>query len=140
MTDITSFSGKYRFLSNFWPCLVTLDGVTYHSVEHAYQAAKTLDSSERETIACLLTAGEAKRYARNISLRSDWNDVRVDVMTSLCTQKFAVDPLRQQLLDTGTRRLIEGNTWGDRFWGVHNGTGTNQLGLILMKIRSELTC
>lgn len=39
---IDSFSGNYRFLSNFWPCVVTLDDQQYTSTEHAYQAAKTL--------------------------------------------------------------------------------------------------
>ena len=42
------------------------------------------------------------------------------------------------LIQTGDSVLIEGNTWGDRVWGVCNGVGENRLGRILMKIRSEL--
>ncbi len=46
--------------------------------------------------------------------------------------------LREKLLATGDRKLVEGNTWGDTFWGVCRGNGKNHLGKILMKIRAEL--
>ena len=46
--------------------------------------------------------------------------------------------LRDALLATADVELIEGNTWGDRIWGVYQGEGENHLGKILMKIRSEL--
>jgi hypothetical protein len=42
------------------------------------------------------------------------------------------------LLLTGDEELIEGNFWGDVFWGVCNGVGKNHLGKILMEVRSEL--
>ncbi len=44
---ITSFSGKYRWLSNFFPVSICYDGITYPSVEHAFQAAKSLDPQSR---------------------------------------------------------------------------------------------
>jgi predicted NAD-dependent protein-ADP-ribosyltransferase YbiA (DUF1768 family) len=34
--------------------------------------------------------------------------------------------------------LIEGNWWGDTYWGVCNGVGENHLGKLLMKIRDYL--
>lgn len=37
---IREFNGDYRWLSNFSPCNVTIDGLTYPSVEHAYQSQK----------------------------------------------------------------------------------------------------
>jgi hypothetical protein len=46
--------------------------------------------------------------------------------------------LKQLLLATGDKELIEGNTWGDTFWGVCNGIGQNHLGKILMAKRTEL--
>ena len=51
MSKIDSFSGEHKFLSNFYPCNVTLDDIGYPSVEHAYQAAKTLNPEERQIIA-----------------------------------------------------------------------------------------
>ena len=49
-TSITSFAGEHRWLSNFWPVLIDCDGRTWPSVEHLYQAAKTLDPAEQEAI------------------------------------------------------------------------------------------
>lgn len=74
---IASFSGSNRFLSNFWPCSVEFEGHTYPSVEHAYQAAKTLDPDIRVVVQGMAKAGEAKRYAKKIALRKDWGLVRV---------------------------------------------------------------
>jgi len=62
---IESFSGQYRFLSNFYPARVMLgDGRIYPSVEHAYQAAK-FPPEEREPFRNpYLRAGDAKRMGR----------------------------------------------------------------------------
>ncbi len=56
-------------------------------------------------------------------------------MHSILHAKFAVPALRDALLDTGHAELIEGNTWGDVYWGVFGGRGRNQLGRTLMRIR-----
>jgi len=49
--------------------------------------------------------------------------------------------LAARLLGTGQMPLVEGNNWGDMFWGVDvkSGKGENHLGRILMKIREELS-
>ena len=39
---------------------------------------------------------------------------------------------------TRDRVLIEGNDWGDTFWGMTDGEGENHLGKILMRVRAEL--
>ena len=46
--------------------------------------------------------------------------------------------LGNKLLETGNQELVEGNTWGDIFWGVCNGKGQNWLGKILMMVRDEI--
>lgn len=134
---IESFAGEFRFLSNFWPADVKLDGMTFRTVEHAYQAAKTNDIEERAAIQALDSPGQAKRAGRKVRMRPDWEVVKVKIMTELVTQKFTSQPLRAKLLTTGDRILIEGNTWNDRFWGVCNGSGRNVLGHILMGVREE---
>lgn len=137
---IDSFQGGYRFLSNFYPCEITHDGIEYPSTEHAFQAAKTLDFRKRFLISKLRTPAEAKRRGRLVDLRPDWDACRVQVMWELCSQKFARHPgLRRELLATGSALLVEGNTWGDTFWGVCRGQGENHLGKILMHVRSQLT-
>ena len=43
MAIIDSFRGEYGFLSNFNKSRVEFEGMTYPSVEHAFQAAKNPD-------------------------------------------------------------------------------------------------
>lgn len=136
--DITEFRGAYRFLSNFYPASVRLDGVTYSTVEHAFQAAKTTEPRLRRAVRDVATPGIAKKLGRSLTLRKDWESVKLGVMLELLRQKFGPSPLRDLLLETGTTRLIEGNTWNDRFWGKVDGEGENHLGRLLMQVRDEL--
>jgi len=136
--DITSFSGNYRFLSNFYPCKITLEGITYPSSEHAYVAYKTLDIDMRKRIAeQVKTANDVKKVGRSLELREDWEKVKFNIMTFICEAKFKQNPdLMKKLRETGHVKLIEGNTWGDRTWGeCPIGNGKNWLGKILMGIR-----
>lgn len=135
---ITHFSWKYNFLSNFYPAQVTLDGETYPSVEHAYQAAKTMDPWLRQQIRDAQTPAAAKRIGRIGVLRPDWDEVKIGVMRDLLQQKFSCPRLRTLLARTAPRQLIEGNHWGDRFWGQSPvGQGQNWLGRLLMEIRDR---
>lgn len=141
MTDtipITSFSGEFAFLSNFACCRVEVDGIIFPTTEHAFQASKTTDIAARKQIALLMTPGKAKRFGRTLTLRKDWDLVRVEVMRSILQKKFSQEPFKSLLIATGDRELIEGNTWGDKFWGVCNGEGFNTLGNLLMEIRREV--
>jgi ribA/ribD-fused uncharacterized protein len=137
---ITAFAGEYRFLSNFYPAAVDLDGSTYPTVEHAYQAAKSLEPSTQAKVKRAPRPGDAKRLGRQIRLRPDWEDVKVGIMRDLVRQKFTSHPdLRARLLATGDAELVEGNYWHDTFWGqCPVGTGFNHLGRILMEVRAEL--
>ena len=137
---IGEFAGKYRFLSNFAPVYfgVVLDGETYPTVEHAYQAAKTFDAKERTFIRMLSKPGQAKRAGRSVRLRGDWDAVKLDIMLHLLRQKFGNARLRDALLATGDSELVEGNYWGDTFWGKCAGVGDNHLGRLLMQVREEI--
>jgi ribA/ribD-fused uncharacterized protein len=135
---IENFEGEYAFLSNFSPSPIVLDRITYPTVEHAFQAAKADNRLERERMASLPTPGAAKRAGRKVTLRPDWERVKVAVMEDLVRRKFADRDLAARLLATGDEQLVEGNTWNDRFWGVCRGEGRNELGKILMRVRAEL--
>jgi len=135
-SKITSFTGKYEFLSNFAPHSVDYEGLTYPTSEHAFQAAKTVDPVERERIRNLPSPGQAKRVGRQIKLRSDWDGMRIDVMRSILRAKFS-SGLQDKLLETGEAELVEGNDWGDGFWGKVNDVGENWLGKVLMEVRAE---
>lgn len=139
MNSITSFKGKNRFLSNFWPCKVAYEGIVYPSSEHAYMAAKTTDLTIRTLIRNCSTPGKAKRLGRSIELRPDWEQVKFAIMYEVVKDKFTRSPiLAAKLKATAGIKLIEGNTWGDTIWGVCNGKGENHLGKILMRVREEL--
>jgi len=136
---ITRFSGDFRFLSNFYPVLIFYEGHHYNSVEHAYQAAKTLSEIERQRVRHRSTPGEAKQLGKTLTLREGWEGMKLKVMEDLVRQKFINHPvLAAQLRDTADAELIEGNHWGDRFWGRYMGLGENHLGKILMKVRAEV--
>lgn len=135
---IHEFQGFYRWLSNFWKVPVEMDGMIYPSVEHAYQAAKTFDQSARLSIQALYKPGDAKRAGRRVTLRTDWEKVKLDVMLALLRNKFLDKNLREKLLATGDSMLIEGNTWGDTFWGMCGDSGENHLGRLLMQVRDEI--
>lgn len=135
---INSFDGKYYFLSNFYNSPVTYNGLTYYNNEAAFQAQKTFDLEIRKQFTNL-APGKAKRLGHQIKLRDDWEEVKVNIMYEICKCKFMQNStLRQMLIDTHDKVLIEGNYWNDTFWGVCNGVGENNLGIILMKIRGEI--
>lgn len=136
---IDRFTGEYRFLSNFFPAPVVLDGIEYPTVEHAYQAAKTEIEADREKVALARTPGEAKRVGRTLHLRPNWDTHwRKRVMRELLRQKFHDCLLARKLEETEDFELVEGNYWGDTYWGVCNGVGKNMLGKLLMEIREEV--
>ena len=140
---IEEFSGDYRFLSNFWLCRIEFNKYKFASVEHAYQAAK---SPHKEHWAMFSISGsvtkpsEAKRLGRQLRLRDDWETVKIAIMKQLLEQKFPAERnhhLSKMLDATNNHLLVEGNTWGDKFWGKCDGEGRNVLGKLLMKIREK---
>jgi len=135
---IDSFRGDFSFLSNFYESTIYVDGERYRSVEHAFQAHKTLDPWSRRLIREAKTPGEAKKLGKGVKLRPDWESVKVNLMRDFVRKKFENPFMRPLLLATGDAILVEGNTWNDTFWGVCKGTGKNMLGKILMEVREEL--
>jgi len=140
---INRFLGKYRFLSNFYGAPITFKGRRFQTVEHAYQAAKTINIADIEAIQNASSAGHAKKLGKKVKLVADWETLRPNVMRQLLISKFLGYPeLKQKLLDTNDLTIIEGNRWHDTYWGYcecgHCPPGKNMLGKLLMQIRAEL--
>lgn len=146
---IDSFRGKFAFLSNFYPVIdrqtvglpiaVLYDGILYPTSEHAFAAAKTLIPEARAWVGAASTPGEAKARGRQVPLRPSWDDIRRGIMFAVCLDKFARNRhLGRALIATGNAELVEGNTWGDTYWGVCNGRGQNVLGSVLTDVRAVL--
>lgn len=138
MEAIKEFQGEFRFLSNFYPAPVGYEGQLYPSVENAYQAAKTEDKALRRSFLNISPA-QAKKMGRKLRLRRDWDQIKERIMEMLLFEKFSVHrDLGDKLLATGTAGLVEGNWWGDRYWGVFDGKGQNRLGILLMRVRAKI--
>lgn len=117
-TVINEFTGEYEFLSNYFPCTVSYNGHIFTSSEAAYQAQKCVHREDIEAIAQMKTADEAKQYAKTMDKRTDWDMIKEKIMYKVVKQKFIQNSsLGQKLLDTENAYLIEGNNWGDQFWG-----------------------
>jgi ribA/ribD-fused uncharacterized protein len=147
---IQRFEHEYRFLSNFWPGEVVLGGLPFPTAEHAYQASKSRELYVRAQVADLPSPGGAKRFGQKIELRPDWERVKKQVMLTVVVAKFTQHrDLADLLVATGTRRLVEGNTWHDNYWGscccakcaeadrqeYWADRGLNYLGKMLMTVR-----
>lgn len=145
---ITSFTGEFEFLSNF----SRVGGLI--PVEYYFQARKAATSEGAEWVMSARSAGEAKRRGRQVRLVNGWETRKRAVMLDLITEKFSVPELAARLGETRGRVLIEGNSWGDDFWGAlpWNGEirgglpvwdcgagnvwlGHNWLGRVLMMVR-----
>lgn len=113
------------------------EDLSFYSAEAAFQSAKSTDLNIRKQF-CGLSPKQAKKMGRAIRLREDWEEVKDQVMYDILKSKFSNERLRQLLLQTGNKELIENNSWNDTYWGVCNGKGQNKLGKLLMQVREEL--
>lgn len=114
---ITSFKDDYEFLSNFYPCKITIAGYTFPSVENAYQAMKCANLSDYGQFVNIGPA-EAKKLGRKVQLRSDWEQIKYNVMRQLLDLKFQDKVLLKMLQGTASESIIEGNYWHDNYWGM----------------------
>jgi len=150
---IDKFDGRFRFLSNFYPCEIEYQGITYPSNENYYVAMKINDmqlingrmitiNDAREYVATIKDPGVVKRFGRSIKVRKDWDDIKLKIMEYGVRQKFKNQELKEMLLSTGDQELVEGNYWHDIYWGkcICNkcGGGQNNLGKILMSVRDDI--
>ena len=145
MDVINHFDGEYAYLSNFAHRPIIIKGKTWVTVEHIFQATKTLDEDLREQIRLASTPGKAKQMGRKVHIRSDWEEIKQEVMLKSVRLKFRQNSeLKEKLLKTEDAILVEGNTWHDNTWGnchcqkCQETEGRNLLGKILMQVRREL--
>lgn len=104
---------------------------------------KTLDTAERKQIAAV-SASQSKKLGRKVKLRSDWEQIKNDVMEQALRHKFAPGTTwHEKLMATGNEEIVEWNNWGDLVWGATERlpddrlNGENRLGKLLMKPRQE---
>ncbi|WCJ21981.1 Riboflavin biosynthesis protein PYRR chloroplastic [Euphorbia peplus] len=145
----------YGAFSNFSPHPIQMlddngNYVTWSSVEHFYQAHKFQgvdDPGAKDCIEKIKSAKspeEAARMGRSMQrkcpdlVRSEWDNIKIDVMYKALKCKFSIYPhLNSMLLSTAGSVLVEASPH-DLFWGGgREGEGLNYLGRLLMQLRSE---
>jgi ribA/ribD-fused uncharacterized protein len=146
MTDpirFYSLRGAYREFSNFSPHPIELRNRIWPTTEHYFQAQKFSGTEHEEEIRLAKSPMIAARLgrARSKPLRADWEHVKEDIMREALRAKFTQHAnLKELLLKTKKRILIE-HTRNDRYWGDGgDGTGRNRLGILLMELRDHLAC
>lgn len=141
---IDSFRNEYSWLSNFYMRPVVIAKIVFPTNEHFFAANKTLNPEQFTWVVDSLSPSIAKRRGKLVSLRSDWNEVKVSIMGVGLYHKFTQhQDLKQKLVDTGEEMIVEGNYWHDNFWGncmcgrlgCEGIQGENVLGRLHMELR-----
>lgn len=128
---------KYWPFSNFYTCKFRMNSEWWKSVEHCYQAHKTLDTNEFSIIRDSETAAIAKQNGRACTLRSDWENIKYSIMEQAVYAKFSQNQICRGLL-LGTKDLpIHEDSPFDYVWGWRNN-GKDLLGKILMDVRQRI--
>ena len=136
------FEPFYEF-TNFYSAEIILDEKEWQTTEHYFQAQKFVGTPHLDMIRMTWTAREAFEYSRKPSVsrwcRKDWEEVKLNVMRKALLAKFIQHPeLRDKLIKTGNRDLIEHSPY-DSFWGDGgDGSGKNWLGRLLMEVRDNV--
>lgn len=141
MIKFYKLAEPYGCFSNFHRSPIDVGGVTYATTEHYFQAMKFTDADHRERVRNCKTPSGAAKLGRtpHESYRPDWDQVKDDVMYTAVWAKFAQHPdLAEILLSTGDEVIVE-HTSNDSYWADGgDGSGRNQLGLTLMKVRERM--
>lgn len=136
-------NGLYYEFTNFYIGLpIYIDDKMWKTVEHYFQANKfSAYPTIMEQVRTLELPRDVLAFSRNYSqyVRSDWHRIKQDVMKRALLAKFNQSAeLKQLLLATGNRRLVEASPV-DSYWGEGaDGKGQNNLGILLMTVRFEL--
>ncbi len=151
---INTFTGRWRFLSNFYPAEIEHKGIKYPSVEHFYVAMKIKEDQVidnkfitlvdcQEFISRIKNPSDVKKLGKILKIRKDWDEIKFKIMEWGVNEKFKHTELSKMLIDTGDEELIEGNFWHDKVWGKCTcencgNDGENNLGKILMSVREKI--
>jgi ribA/ribD-fused uncharacterized protein len=146
----------FGFCSHFHRASIELDGESWPSVEHYYQAQRSPDPDYRRAIRAAVSPGIAKRLSasphapRRISAqswfrqnhqqpRADWPDVKLEIMRRADWAKYSQNAeLAALLVATGTAEIVEDSPF-DSYWGSgSDGQGLNWAGRVLMEVRQAL--
>ena len=152
--SVTAFHSHKSIFSNFYPCKIEVDGMSFLSVEHGYQWYQAKDAKLEDLAEQIINAphaGIAKKLSKTIPLefRENWEKINIEKMRTLLMAKVAQVPhFHDALIESNGTILAEATT--DRFWAsglsrdITEKTkpqawpGLNKLGSLLMDIRQDI--
>lgn len=140
MEKIEKFVEENYFLSTMSRCFITINGITYPTVEHAFQASKTRDTEIQQKIADMENPVDAVRFGRTIKPYPAWLGQRLQILERLLEIKFQKDTYKNLLIATGDAEIEHRNDYGDAFFGIRNDNnqGQNWLGRLTQKVREKI--
>lgn len=140
-----SFGGLSNMSSEY---KINLNDFSIRTVEALYQALKfpnNLKAQEEIIIQKSPMAAKYKARSYHNIIRSDWEDVKLDIMYWCLKLKLFSnwDTFSKLLIETGSKFIVEESNV-DNFWGAkpldeNSLVGENQLGILLMKLRNEIS-
>ena len=136
-----SVKDPYGEFSNFYRFPITIDEVMWPTSEHYYQAHKYTDSEMQEKVRAAQSPMEAAQIGRDPKFpkREDWDSYKDIAMETAVRAKFSQNEYLKLLLISTNNAVIHEHTKNDCYWGdCGDGSGKDKLGILLMKIRSEL--
>lgn len=136
---IYGFNGEYRWLSNFaiLETPIHYRGIDFTTTEQLYQACKC-KRKEQFVLFDGLTAGESKKFGKQVEMRPNWDSIRLSVMFRIQMIKYQQPKFNALLRETRGLWIYECNRWDDYFWGCdYNLNGENHLGVIIMEVRDQ---
>jgi ribA/ribD-fused uncharacterized protein len=147
MDNIIKFwgtDGPYGCFSNFYPCTFTYAGRKFNCSEQAFMWAKATYFKDDETAIKIMSESDPKKIKKLGRTVKDFNDeewskVRYNFMLTINMAKYSQnEDLKNILLSTINRTIVEDSPF-DYIWGIgKNGTGQNLLGKVLMETRDWL--
>ena len=150
---VEAFGGNKDCLSNFFPCEVVYEGMSYKSSEHAYQAEKARKCGRPDLVPKIVgakNAFQAKQASKDIACDKKWEEQNVHLMEQIVAAKVeSVPEVKAYLINTGSRPIAEAVPFST-FWGTglareatlatdkSRWPGQNEMGRVLEKIRADL--
>lgn len=139
--EFYSVGDPWGEFSNFSPYPIVLDGKRWPTSEHYFQAMKFAGTPHAEEIRKARKPSLAAEMGRDRRrpLRKDWESAKDNIMHRAVLAKFTQHAdLKELLLATGDAEIVEHSSNDDYWADGGDGTGRNQLGRILMRVRAEL--
>lgn len=122
---------------------ITVDNITYPSIENAFQATRFVDLATKRKFMYFTPNEAAYKGSHFRTTVKDWSYHKYDFMYKILKTKLEDSRFRNALLDTDSEEIIITNTQHENDWGVCTcpscrNRGQNNLGKLLMQLRNEL--